>query len=78
MGESVTVAGWVETTRGHGKVAFTVVRDGTGLVQGVLVKSRTDEATWGSSSSRCRRSPSSRSRGRSGRTSGLRGATSWG
>ncbi len=46
VGESVTVAGWVETTRGHGKVAFTVVRDGTGLVQGVLVKSRTDEATW--------------------------------
>ncbi len=46
VGESVTVRGWVEATRGHGKVAFTVVRDGTGVLQGVLVKSQVDEATW--------------------------------
>ncbi len=46
VGDSVTVTGWVEATRGHGKVAFTVVRDGTGILQGVLVKSQTDEATW--------------------------------
>lgn len=46
VGEQVTVAGWVEATRGHGKVAFTVVRDGTGVVQGVLVKAAVDEATW--------------------------------
>jgi asparaginyl-tRNA synthetase len=45
-GKSVTVCGWVETTRGHGKVAFTVVRDGTGVVQGVLVRSQVDNATW--------------------------------
>jgi asparaginyl-tRNA synthetase len=46
VGKAVTVVGWVETTRGHGKVSFTVVRDGTGLLQGVLVKSQVDEATW--------------------------------
>ncbi|MDA0328393.1 MAG: asparagine--tRNA ligase [Gemmatimonadetes bacterium] len=46
VGESVTVRGWVEATRGHGKVSFTVVRDGTGILQGVLVKSETDDATW--------------------------------
>ena len=46
VGESVTVCGWVEATRGHGKVAFTVVRDGTGLLQGVLVKSQVEPATW--------------------------------
>ncbi|MDX1646224.1 MAG: asparagine--tRNA ligase [Longimicrobiales bacterium] len=46
VGEEVTVAGWVETTRGHGKVSFTVVRDGTGIVQGVLVKSQADGETW--------------------------------
>jgi asparaginyl-tRNA synthetase len=46
VGEQVTVRGWVEATRGHGKVAFTVVRDGTGLLQGVLVKSQVDDATW--------------------------------
>ena len=46
VGASVTVRGWVETTRGHGKVSFTVVRDGTGVLQGVLVKSQVDDATW--------------------------------
>lgn len=44
--ESVTVRGWVEATRGHGKVAFTVVRDGTGVLQAVLVKSQVDESVW--------------------------------
>ena len=47
VGESVTVRGWVEGTRGHGKVAFVTVRDGTGVVQGVLVKNAVNEATWG-------------------------------
>ena len=47
VGEDVTVKGWVEATRGHGKVAFTVVRDGTGVVQGVLLKSQVDDGTWG-------------------------------
>jgi len=46
VGQSVTVRGWVEVTRGHGKVAFTVVRDGTGVLQGVLVKNQVDDATW--------------------------------
>jgi len=44
--ESVELSGWVETTRVHGKVAFLVLRDGTGIVQGVLVKKQLDEATW--------------------------------
>jgi asparaginyl-tRNA synthetase len=34
----VTVRGWVYHLRSSGKVRFVVVRDGTGLVQGVLVK----------------------------------------
>jgi len=46
VGSSVTVCGWVEATRGHGKVAFTVVRDGTGVLQGVLVRSQVEDATW--------------------------------
>jgi asparaginyl-tRNA synthetase len=46
VGKNVTVKGWVEATRAHGKVAFLVVRDGTGLVQGVLLKKEVDEATW--------------------------------
>jgi len=45
-GEEVTVAGWVETIRVHGKVAFIVVRDGTGILQCVLVQKELDEGTW--------------------------------
>jgi asparaginyl-tRNA synthetase len=45
-GAEVTVAGWVERLRVHGKVAFVVVRDGTGYVQGVLVKDELPEEVW--------------------------------
>ena len=46
IGDTVTVLGWVEATRGHGNVGFLVLRDGTGLVQGVLVKSELEENVW--------------------------------
>ena len=46
VGETVTVQGWVETTRGHGKVAFAVVRDGTGIVQCVFVQKALSEEAW--------------------------------
>ena len=46
VGARVTVQGWVETTRGHGKVAFAVLRDGTGIAQCVFVKEQVDDATW--------------------------------
>ncbi|MGD2123181.1 MAG: asparagine--tRNA ligase [Gemmatimonadota bacterium] len=45
-GDVVTVAGWVDQLRVHGKVAFLVIRDGTGYVQGVLVKKELPEETW--------------------------------
>jgi asparaginyl-tRNA synthetase len=37
-GSTATVRGWVQTTRTHGKVAFVVIRDGTGMLQCVVVK----------------------------------------
>jgi len=46
VGREVTVLGWVEHTRGHGKVAFLDVRDGTGVVQGVVVKKEVPEEVW--------------------------------
>ena len=46
VGRTVTLKGWVETTRSHGKVAFLVLRDGTGTVQGVVLKKAVDDATW--------------------------------
>jgi asparaginyl-tRNA synthetase len=46
VGETVTVRGWVVTTRSSGKIAFLVLRDGTGTVQGVLSKKEVSEDTW--------------------------------
>src|SRR5688500_3408853 len=46
VGETVTVSGWVVTTRSSGKIAFVVVRDGSGTVQGVLSKKEVPAETW--------------------------------
>jgi asparaginyl-tRNA synthetase len=46
IGASVTVRGWVMTTRSSGKIAFMVLRDGTGYLQCVLVKAEVDDSTW--------------------------------
>jgi asparaginyl-tRNA synthetase len=46
VGQIVTVRGWVSTTRSSGKIAFLVLRDGTGLVQCVLSKKEVPEQTW--------------------------------
>jgi asparaginyl-tRNA synthetase len=45
-GKVVTVRGWVMTTRSSGKIAFVVLRDGSGYVQGVLSKKEVPESTW--------------------------------
>src|ERR1700681_1257389 len=45
-GEAVRVRGWVTHVRSSGKVAFVVVRDGTGLLQAVLVKSSVSPESW--------------------------------
>ena len=46
VGEQVTVRGWVVTTRSSGKIAFLVLRDGTGYVQGVLAKKEVAADVW--------------------------------
>jgi asparaginyl-tRNA synthetase len=45
-GETVTLRGWVVTTRSGGKIAFVVLRDGSGTVQGVLSKKEVPESAW--------------------------------
>ena len=45
-GDEVTVAGWVEGLRTHGKVAFALVRDGTGVVQCVVARKEVGEEAW--------------------------------
>jgi asparaginyl-tRNA synthetase len=46
VGQTVTVRGWVVTTRSSGKIAFVVVRDGSGTMQGVLSKKEVPATTW--------------------------------
>src|SRR5206468_5490585 len=44
-GQPVTLRGWVYNKRSSGKIKFLVMRDGTGLLQGVLFKGEcTDQA----------------------------------
>jgi asparaginyl-tRNA synthetase len=49
VGRTVTVRGWATTTRSSGKIAFVVLRDGSGYVQGVLSKQEVGEETWAAS-----------------------------
>jgi len=42
----VLVRGWVTHVRSSGKVAFIVMRDGTGLLQAVLVKNAVSPEAW--------------------------------
>jgi asparaginyl-tRNA synthetase len=44
--EGATVRGWVQTTRTHGRVAFVVLRDGTGIVQCVVVQKEVSPEVW--------------------------------
>ncbi|MGA0919938.1 MAG: asparagine--tRNA ligase [Gemmatimonadaceae bacterium] len=46
VGQTVTIRGWVTHLRSSGKVAFIVLRDGTGLLQCVVVKKEVDETSW--------------------------------
>jgi len=41
--EEVTIQGWLYNLRSSGKIMFLIVRDGTGLMQGVLVKKEVGE-----------------------------------
>jgi asparaginyl-tRNA synthetase len=46
VGETVTLHGWLYNKRSSGKVRFLVMRDGSGLVQGVVVKSVVPEEVF--------------------------------
>jgi len=45
-GQPVTVRGWVATTRSSGKIAFVVLRDGSGFLQAVLSKKDLAPEVW--------------------------------
>src|SRR5712691_12238577 len=45
-GATVAVRAWVTTTRASGKIAFVMLRDGTGYVQAVVSKKDVPDAAW--------------------------------
>ncbi|PSL50537.1 asparaginyl-tRNA synthetase [Salsuginibacillus halophilus] len=44
--QEVTIGAWIANKRSSGKIAFLQLRDGTGFIQGVVVKSAVDESTF--------------------------------
>ena len=46
VGESIEIAGWLYNLRRSGKICFPQLRDGSGYLQCVAVKSALDEATF--------------------------------
>src|SRR2546421_229389 len=45
-GATVAVRAWATTTRSSGKIAFVMLRDGTGYVQAVVSKKDGPDAAW--------------------------------
>src|SRR5581483_2359509 len=45
-GEPVEIAGWLYNLRKSGKIVFPLLRDGTGTIQAVAVKSNLDDETF--------------------------------
>ncbi|WP_282034153.1 asparagine--tRNA ligase [Metabacillus indicus] len=44
--KEVTIGAWIANKRSSGKIAFLQLRDGTGFIQGVVVKAEVDEAVF--------------------------------
>ncbi|MCG0314452.1 MAG: OB-fold nucleic acid binding domain-containing protein, partial [Calditerricola sp.] len=46
VGQAVTIGCWLYNKRSSGKIQFLQLRDGTGVIQGVLVKNEVPESVW--------------------------------
>ena len=46
VGQTVTIRGWLYNLRKSGKILFPIFRDGTGLMQGVVVKANVTEEVF--------------------------------
>jgi asparaginyl-tRNA synthetase len=46
LGAEVTIKGWLYNKRSSGKLGFLEIRDGSGLIQGVVSKKDVSEQTW--------------------------------
>src|SRR3989338_1889126 len=45
VGEEITICGWVDARRDHGKLVFADIRDMSGKVQAVILPTRTEAHT---------------------------------
>lgn len=45
-GQKIRIKGWLHNKRSSGKIAFLILRDGSGLVQGVVVRQDVTEELW--------------------------------
>lgn len=46
VGQEVTIKGWLYNIRSSGKLMFPQLRDGSGIIQGVLFKKNVSETIW--------------------------------
>jgi asparaginyl-tRNA synthetase len=46
LGQEITIKGWLYNKRSSGKLGFLEIRDGSGLIQGVVSKKDVSEQTW--------------------------------
>ena len=46
VGEEVTIKGWLYNLRSSGKLIFPQIRDGSGIIQGVVFKKNVPERVW--------------------------------
>jgi asparaginyl-tRNA synthetase len=49
LGQEVTIKGWLYNKRSSGKLGFLEIRDGSGIIQGVLSKKDVSEECWNES-----------------------------
>lgn len=46
LGEEITIKGWLYNSRSSGKLIFPQIRDGSGIIQGVVFKKNVPEQVW--------------------------------
>lgn len=46
VGQEITIKGWLYNIRSSGKLMFPQIRDGSGLIQGVVFKKNVSESVW--------------------------------
>jgi len=48
-GEEITIKGWLFNKRSSGKLGFLEIRDGSGIIQGIVSRNEVSEQTWNDS-----------------------------